>query len=75
MDTGLGRGLGFAVGTFPGLTAGSEEDTPPGLAAGTSLSRGPGTGGDTPPWPAPGSALGSFEDTEGAHMAACTAGH
>lgn len=73
--TEVGIGLGFAVGNFLGLTPGTEEDTPPELALGTSPGRGPGTGGGTPPQPLPDTALGSFEDTEEAHMAVCTAVH
>lgn len=68
-------GLGFAVGSFLGLAAGSQEDTPPGLVAGPSLGRGPGKGQHTLPQPVPGMALGSSEDMEEAHRAACTADH
>lgn len=76
LHTEVGTGLGLAVGSCPALTPGTEEDTPPELALGTSLGRGlgrgPGRGAGTPLQPLPGTALGSFEDTEEARMAACS---
>lgn len=69
----VGMDLGLAVDRFLVLAPGTEEDTPPELAPGTSPGRGPGMGGGTPPQPSSGTALGSFEDTEEAHMAAGTA--
>lgn len=79
MDIGLDiegdMGLGFVVGSCLGLMPDTEEHTPLEFSLGTSLGRGPGMGGGTPPQPLPGTALGSFEDTEEAHMAVCTAAH
>lgn len=73
--TEMGIGLGFAVGNFLGIIPGTEEDKPPELALGTSPGRGPGMGEGTLPQHLPGTALGTFEDMEEAHMAACTAVH
>lgn len=73
--TEVGIGLGFAVGNSLGLTPGTEEDIPPEFVLGNSPGRSPGMGGGTLPQPLPGTALGSFEDMEEAHMAAYTAAH
>lgn len=73
--TEVGIGLDSAVDNFLAVTPGTEEDTPPELVLGTSPGRGLGTGGGTHPQHLLGTALGSFEDMEEAHMAVCTVVH
>lgn len=71
----VGMDLGLAEGSFLGLSPGTEDHMPPELGVDICLGRGPDTREHTLPQLVPGTFLGSFEDTEVAHMVACTVDH
>lgn len=77
--TGLGwevdMDLGLVVGSFLGLTPGTEENTHLELVVDIYLGRGPDMRRHTPPQLVPGTFLGPFEDMGVAHMVVCTVDH
>lgn len=77
--TGLGlevdMDLGLVVGSFLGLTPGTEKHILPELVVDIYLGRGPDMRRHTHPQLVPGTFLGSFEDMGVAHMVACTVDH